>query len=78
MERGRDTERFHEFASRMLLFALALLAPGFCGDLYVVLYRAGHANAALPVAAAATSHINARKPAGTRATRKSVSIPCAA
>ena len=53
VEGGRDTERFHDFASRMLLAALALLGPGFCGDLYVVLYRAGYPNAALPVAGAA-------------------------
>jgi hypothetical protein len=36
----------------MLLLALALLGPGFSGDLYVVLQRAGHAGAALPVSAA--------------------------
>ncbi len=53
VERGRDTERFHDFASRMLLAALALLGPGFCGDLYVVLYRAGYPGAALPIAAVA-------------------------
>jgi len=53
VERGRDTERFHGFASRMVLIALALLGPGFAGDLYVVLQRAGHARGALPVAAAA-------------------------
>ena len=52
VEEGRDTERFHGFASRMLLLALALLGPGFSGDLYVVLQRAGLARAALPVAAA--------------------------
>ncbi|HYY51372.1 MAG TPA: DUF6328 family protein [Myxococcales bacterium] len=53
VERGRDTERFHAFASRMVLIALALLGPGFAGDLYVVLHRAGHGDAALPVALAA-------------------------
>jgi uncharacterized protein DUF6328 len=52
VERGEDTERFHRFASRMVLLALALLGPGFCGDLYVVLRRAGYHRAALPVAAA--------------------------
>lgn len=52
VERGRDTERFHSFASRMLLLALALLAPGFAADLHVVLYRTGHAAAALPVSVA--------------------------
>ena len=50
VERGRDTERFHAFASRMVLVALALLGPGFAGDLYVVLRRAGLERSALPVA----------------------------
>lgn len=40
VERGEDTERFHTFASRMVILALVLLAPGFCTDLYVVLVRA--------------------------------------
>ena len=53
VERGRDTERFHSFASRMVLIALALLGPGFAGDLYVVLRRAGYDRAALPAAIAA-------------------------
>ena len=52
VERGRDTERFHAFASRMVLVALALLGPGFAGDLHVVLRRAGYERSALPVAAA--------------------------
>lgn len=52
VERGEDTERFHRFASRMVVLALALLGPGFCGDLYVVLRRAGYHRAALPVALA--------------------------
>jgi hypothetical protein len=52
VERGEDTERFHRFASRMVLLALALLGPGFCGDLYVVLRRAGYHRAALPVSLA--------------------------
>lgn len=51
VERGRDTERFHAFASKMLLVALALLGPGFAGDLFVVLERAGYRRAALPSAA---------------------------
>lgn len=46
VERGEDTERFHTFASRMVLLAMALLAPGFSAELYVVLVRAG-----LPTAA---------------------------
>jgi hypothetical protein len=29
VEQGEDTERFHTLASRMVLLALALLAPGF-------------------------------------------------
>lgn len=41
VERGEDTERFHTFASRMVVVALALLAPGFAGDVYVVLVQAG-------------------------------------
>ena len=53
VERGEDTERFHTFASRMVLAALALLAPGFSGDLYVVLVRAGYERAAAPFALAA-------------------------
>jgi hypothetical protein len=47
VERGEDSERFHTFASRMVLLALALLAPGFAGDLFVVLYRAGYHRGAL-------------------------------
>jgi hypothetical protein len=50
VERGEDTERFHAFASKMILLALALLGPGFAGDLFVVLQRAGHRGAALPAA----------------------------
>jgi len=52
VENGRDTERFHDFASRMLLVALALFGPGFSGDIYVVLIRAGLPRAAVPVALA--------------------------
>ena len=48
VEQGEDTERFHTFASRMVL--LALLAPGFSGELYVVLQRIG-----LPTASVAAS-----------------------
>jgi hypothetical protein len=53
VEQGEDTERFHTFASRMVLFALALLAPGFSGELYVVLQRIGlpTASVAAPVGA---------------------------
>ena len=36
----------------MVLVALALLGPGFAGDLYVVLRRAGYERSAFPVALA--------------------------
>jgi hypothetical protein len=36
----------------MVLLALLLLPPGFAGDLYVVLVRAGFSAAALPVSIA--------------------------
>ncbi|MCA1827576.1 MAG: hypothetical protein LC689_11660, partial [Myxococcales bacterium] len=36
------------FASRLVLLALALLAPGFAGDFYVVLVRADLRGVALP------------------------------
>ena len=38
-EAGEDTERFHNVASYLLLVALAFLAPGMAGDLYVVLAK---------------------------------------
>jgi uncharacterized protein DUF6328 len=53
VEAGEDTERFHRFASRMVLLALALIAPSFAGDLYVVLRKGGYESAALPSALAA-------------------------
>ena len=37
VERGQDSEALHSFASRMLLWAMATLALGVCGDLFVVL-----------------------------------------
>ena len=52
VERGEDTERFHDFASKMVLLAMALLAPGFAADLYVVLVRAGLPGFAWPAAIA--------------------------
>jgi hypothetical protein len=52
VEGGEDTERFHAFASKMVLLALTLLAPGFAGDLYVVLVRAEVPGAGLIAAAA--------------------------
>ncbi len=36
VEAGEETERFHHFASRMVLAALAPLAVGLSGDLFVV------------------------------------------
>lgn len=53
VESGEDTERFHTFASRMVLLAMALIGPGLAGELYVVLVRAGYARAAWPCAAGA-------------------------
>lgn len=38
-ERGENTERLHTFASRMVLGAMAFLALGVVGDLYVVVWR---------------------------------------
>lgn len=35
-ERGEETEHFHRFASTVLLAAMFTLAPGICGDLFVV------------------------------------------
>ena len=53
VEGGEDTERFHGFASRMVLLALALIAPGLAAELYVVMVRGGYVHAALPCAAGA-------------------------
>jgi hypothetical protein len=53
VERGQDTERFHRFASRMVILSLVLIGPAFAADLYVVLERAGFESAAAPVAACA-------------------------
>src|SRR5437588_628906 len=36
VERGEHTERFHRFASRILLFALVPLALGMTGDFYLI------------------------------------------
>jgi len=38
-ERGRDTERFHRVASRLLLSALIFLAPGMAGELFIVIRK---------------------------------------
>jgi len=39
VERGEETERFHRFASAMVLAALVPLALGMCGDFYLVADR---------------------------------------
>ncbi len=39
VEGGEDTERFHDFASRAILIAMAPLALGVAGDVYVVVFR---------------------------------------
>jgi Family of unknown function (DUF6328) len=39
VERGEDTERFHRFASRMVLAAMVALPLGFAGDLWVVVRK---------------------------------------
>jgi hypothetical protein len=39
VERGEDTERFHQFASAMVLLALAVLPAGFALDLVVVVRK---------------------------------------
>lgn len=39
VERGEDTESFHNFASVLLLMAMIPLPLGICGDLFVVLRK---------------------------------------
>jgi hypothetical protein len=39
VERGEDTERFHQFASWMVLAAMIALPLGFAGDLWVVVRK---------------------------------------
>src|SRR5207253_9700671 len=39
VEGGEDTERFHRFASAMVLAAMAALPPGFSGELWVVVRK---------------------------------------
>jgi len=48
VNQGRDSESFHQFATFMLLAAMAALALGLCSDLIVVVYRS-YANLALSV-----------------------------
>lgn len=45
VERGEETERFHRFASRVLLCALGPLALGMLGDFYLVADKVTHAPA---------------------------------
>jgi hypothetical protein len=39
VERGEETERFHTFASRMILLAMIPLALGVCGDFFIVVWK---------------------------------------
>jgi cytochrome bd-type quinol oxidase subunit 2 len=39
VEEGEETERFHRFASLMLLAAMVPLALGICGDFYLVVRK---------------------------------------
>ena len=56
VEGGEDTERFHRFASWMVVAAMVTLPPGFAADLWVVVRKhtdsTGKANAAAAVALA--------------------------
>jgi hypothetical protein len=54
VEGGEDTERFHRFASWMVIAAMTTLPPGFAADLWVVVRKqAGSAAAATASAAIA-------------------------
>jgi hypothetical protein len=39
VERGEESEQFHDFAGRILLAAMATLGLGVCGDLFVVAWK---------------------------------------
>lgn len=39
VEHGQDTERFHRFAGAMVIAAMAMVAPGFAADLFVVVRK---------------------------------------
>jgi hypothetical protein len=54
VEHGEDTERFHRFASWMVLLAMAVLPPGFAGDVFVVVRKQTESARAGAAAAAAT------------------------
>lgn len=45
VEKGEETERFHRFASRMLLSSMIPLALGITGDFYVVAQKITHSDA---------------------------------
>ncbi len=52
VERGEDSERFHEFANRAVLAAMIPLALGLAGDLIVVVQKVTNSSG-LAIAAAA-------------------------
>jgi len=52
VEGGEDTERFHRFASAMVLAAMAALPPGFSGELWVVVRKQTSSVAAANLSAA--------------------------
>jgi cytochrome bd-type quinol oxidase subunit 2 len=54
VEHGEDTERFHRFASWMVLLAMAALPPGFAGDVFVVVRKHTESARAGAIAAAVT------------------------
>ncbi|HWE22737.1 MAG TPA: DUF6328 family protein, partial [Myxococcales bacterium] len=54
VERGEDTERFHQFASWMVLAAMFALPLGFAGDLWVVVRKQTSSVSAATVSAAVT------------------------
>jgi hypothetical protein len=54
VEHGEDTERFHRFASWMVLLAMGALPAGFAGDVFVVVRKHTESTRAGAVAAAAT------------------------
>ena len=55
VERGEDTERFHRFASAMILLALALLPAGFALDLVVVVRKQSQSEALAAAAGIGTA-----------------------
>jgi len=55
VERGEDTERFHRFASAMILLALAVLPAGFALDLVVVVRKQSQSEALAAAAGIGTA-----------------------